>query len=369
MSTTGEPTAAERAALETVAAHGDGGNGGETAERTTDAPASDGLVEMTYRDAMRSALHEALSTDHRVVVMGEDVADYGGTYAVTRGLYETFGRDRVRNTPLSESGFVGAGIGAALGGLRPIVEIMTVNFSLLALDQIVNTAASLLHMSGGQLPVPVVIRMTTGAGRQLAAQHSHSLEGWFAHVPGLKVVAPATPADARWMLPTAIEDPNPVVVFEHSGLYNDRGLVDTDSGPVAIEGAAIRRAGTDLTIVASAGMVPKALAAADRLQDAGTSAEVIDLRSLRPLDRPTLAESVSRTNRALVLDEGWRTGGFNAEVAASITEDVFFTLDAPVARLAAREVPVPYAKHLEDATIPQVDDIVDAATRLVGGGG
>ena len=321
---------------------------------------------MTYREAMREALRDALASDDRVFIMGEDVADYGGTYAVTKGLYEEFGRDRVRNTPLSESGFVGAGIGAALGGMRPIVEIMTVNFSLLALDQLVNTAATLLHMSGGQFNVPLVVRTTTGAGRQLAAQHSHSLEGWFAHVPGLKVIAPATPADARWMLPTALADPNPVIIFEHSGLYNDRGPVDPESGPVDIDRAVVRRRGDDLTIVAWAGMVPKALDAADELAAAGVSAEVIDLRSLRPLDLPTIAESVQRTHRALVVDEGWRTGGLNAELAASITERCFWTLDAPVGRVAGLEVPIPYAKHLETAAIPQVADIAAAATALVG---
>ncbi|RLE22851.1 MAG: alpha-ketoacid dehydrogenase subunit beta [Actinobacteria bacterium] len=325
----------------------------------------DGIRSMTYRDAMHDALHEALATDDRVFIMGEDVADYGGTYAVTKGLYEEFGRDRVRNTPLSESGFVGAGIGAALGGLRPIVEIMTVNFSLLALDQLVNTAATLLHMSGGQFNVPIVVRMTTGAGRQLAAQHSHSLEGWFAHVPGLKVIAPATAEDARWMLPTALADPNPVIVFEHSALYNERGPVDPNTGPVNIDQAAIRRSGSDLTIVASAGMVSKALTAADRLDQSGISAEVIDLRSLRPLDVPTLTSSVARTNRALVLDEGWRTGGLGAEVSATLAEVCFWSLDAPVERLASAEVPIPYAQHLELAAIPQIDDIVAAADNLV----
>ena len=321
---------------------------------------------MTYREAMREAIRDALATDERVFIMGEDVADYGGTYAVTKGLYEEFGRDRVRNTPLSESGFVGAGIGAALGGLRPIVEIMTVNFSLLALDQLVNTAATLLHMSGGQFNVPLVVRTTTGAGRQLAAQHSHSLEGWFAHVPGLKVVAPATPEDARWMLPTALADPNPVIIFEHSALYNERGPVDATLGPVDLERAAIRRAGTDLTIIVSAGMVPKAIEAADQLAASGVSAEVIDLRSLRPLDFDTLAASLDRTHRALVVDEGWRTGGLSGEIAASLGERCFWSLDAPVTRLASAEVPIPYAKHLETAAIPQVYDIVANARALVG---
>jgi len=325
-------------------------------------------IMITYREAMHDALRDALATDERVFIMGEDVADYGGTYAVTKGLHEEFGSDRVRNTPLSESGFVGAGIGAALGGMRPIVEIMTVNFSLLALDQLVNTAATLLHMSGGQFNVPLVIRTTTGAGRQLAAQHSHSLEGWFAHVPGLKVITPATAADARWMLPTALADPNPVIIVEHSGLYNERGPVDPNGGPVDIERATIPRSGEHLTIVAWAGMLPKALDAAEQLVAAGISAEVIDLRSLRPIDAPTIFESVQRTHRALVVDEGWRTGGLSAEIAAAIAETCFWTLDAPVARLAAAEVPIPYAKHLESAAIPQVDDIVAAAHHLVGGG-
>ena len=322
-------------------------------------------TELTYREAMRAAIHSALATDERVIVLGEDVADYGGTYAVTKGLHEEFGRDRVRNTPLSESGFVGAGIGAALGGLRPIVEIMTVNFSLLALDQIVNTAATLLHMSGGQFSVPIVIRMTTGAGRQLAAQHSHSLEGWYAHVPGLKVVAPATIDDARWMLPTALADPNPVIIFEHNALYGERGVLDPAGGPADLETAAVRRTGRDVTLIASGGMVPKTMAAADALAGRGVDAEVIDLRSLRPLDIDTLAESVGRTNRAVVVDEGWLTGGLSAELAAAVTERCFWTLDAPVRRVAAIEVPIPYPRHLEEHAIPQIGDIVDATVRLV----
>ncbi len=322
-------------------------------------------IETTYREAMRTAIRQSMLDDERVIVLGEDIADYGGTYAVTKGLHEEFGRERVRNTPLSESGFVGAGIGAALGGLRPIVEIMTVNFSLLALDQIVNTAATLLHMSGGQFNVPIVIRMTTGAGRQLAAQHSHSLEGWYAHVPGLKVVAPATIDDARWMLPTALADPNPVIIFEHNALYGERGALNTQLGPVDIDGAAVRRQGDDVTLVASGGMVPKAMTAADGLAAAGISADVIDLRSLRPLDGDTLEASVIRTHHAVVIDEGWQTAGLSAEIAALITERCFWTLDAPVRRLATAEVPIPYARHLEEHAIPQVDDIVAAASRLL----
>ena len=333
---------------------------------TNTSAASDGIhIETTYREAMRTAIRQSMLDDDRVIVLGEDIADYGGTYAVTKGLHEEFGRERVRNTPLSESGFVGAGIGAALGGLRPIVEIMTVNFSLLALDQIVNTAATLLHMSGGQFNVPIVIRMTTGAGRQLAAQHSHSLEGWYAHVPGLKVVAPATVDDARWMLPTALADPNPVIIFEHNALYGGRGTLNTQLGPVDIESAAVRRQGDDVTLVASGGMVPKAMAAADGLAAVGISADVIDLRSLRPIDGDALQASVMRTNHAVVIDEGWQTAGLSAEIAALITERCFWTLDAPVRRLATAEVPIPYARHLEKRAIPQVDDIVAAASRLL----
>lgn len=322
---------------------------------------------ISYRQALHDAHREALASDPRVIVMGEDVADYGGTYAVTKGLYEEFGRDRVRNTPLSESGFVGAGIGAALGGLRPIVEIMTVNFSLLALDQIVNTAATFLHMSGGQLNVPVVIRMATGAGRQLAAQHSHSLEGWYAHVPGLRVVAPATVTDARWMLAAALADPDPVIMFEHAGLYGTKGPVAGDGSGVDLDRAAIRRPGRDLTICAWGGTVPKAMEAATELAEDEIEAEVIDLRTLRPLDEPTIAESVGRTSRAIVVDEGWRSGGLSAEVAARISERCFYHLDAPVGRVCSAEVPIPYAAHLEQAALPQVADVVAAARRLVTG--
>ena len=324
------------------------------------------VEHITYRDALRQAHRAALLDDPLVVVMGEDVADYGGTYAVTRGLYEEFGRDRVRNTPLSESGFVGVGIGAALGGLRPIVEIMTVNFSLLAMDQIINTAATYLHMSGGQFNVPIVIRMATGAGRQLAAQHSHSLEGWYAHVPGLRVVAPATVADARWMLPAALADPDPVILFEHATLYGTSGALPADAGPVSLEGAAIRRPGDDVTICAWGGTLAKALDAAGELAADGIECEVIDLRSLRPIDDTTIAASVTRTGRALVVDEGWCSVGMSAEVAARITERCFYHLDAPVARVAGVEVPMPYPAHLEQAALPQVPDIVAAARRTLG---
>ena len=320
----------------------------------------------TYRDAVRSALRQALRDDPRVFLMGEDVGRYGGVYAVTRGLLEEFGPDRVRDTPLSESGFVGAGIGAALGGMRPIVEVMTVNFSLLALDQLVNHAALLRHMSGGQCGVPLVVRMATGAGRQVAAQHSHSLENWYAHVPGLTVVAPATPQDARDMLLAALREPDPVIVFEHVLLYATEGELDEQAPPAALRGAAIRRPGRDVTLVTYGGSLAKSLAAADRLAAEGVEAEVIDLRALRPLDTATLLASVARTHRAVVVDEGWRTGGLAAEVIATIQEQGFYDLDGPLGRVCSAEVPMPYPKHLEDAALPQPESIVAAVRGLLG---
>ena len=325
----------------------------------TTAPVT--TTETTYREALREALRE----DDRVFLMGEDVGSYGGCFAVTLGLLEEFGPERVRDTPLSESTFVGAGIGAALGGMRPIVEIMTVNFSMLALDQILNNAATLLHMSGGQLNVPLVIRMTTGAGRQLAAQHSHSLEGWYAHIPGLKVIAPATLEDARGMLWTALQDPDPVLLFEHGSLYNMSGALATGAGHVDIQRAAVRRPGRDLTLVSYGGSLSTSMTAADELSAGGIEVEVIDLRVLRPLDDATIMESVRRTHRAVVVDEGWRSGSLAAEVSARITEQCFFELDAPVERVCSAEVPMPYAKHLEEAALPQVATVVAAARKVV----
>ncbi len=324
------------------------------------------MTATTYREAMRAALREALANDERVFLMGEDVGCYGGCFAVSLGLLEEFGPERVRDTPLSESAFVGAGIGAALGGMRPIVEIMTVNFSLLALDQILNNAATLLHMSGGQLNVPLVIRMTTGAGRQLAAQHSHSLEGWYAHIPGIRIVAPATLEDARGMLATALDDPDPVLIFEHGSLYNVEGELADDAGPTDLDRAAVRRAGDDVTLITYGGSLGKALEAAEQLAGDGVAAEVIDLRTLRPLDDETILASVVRTHRAVVVDEGWRSGSLSAEVSARITEGVFYDLDAPVLRVCSAEVPMPYAKHLEDAALPQVPAIVAAARQVLG---
>ena len=324
-----------------------------------------GTIETTYREAMREAIREALREDERVFLMGEDVGMYGGCFAVSLGLLEEFGPERVRDTPLSEAAFVGAGIGAAIGGMRPIVEIMTVNFSMLALDQILNNAATLLHMSGGQVNVPLVIRMTTGAGRQLAAQHSHSLEGLYAHIPGIKVLAPATLEDARGMLWTALEDPDPVLIFEHGSLYNMSGTMAEDAGHVDIQRAVVRRQGQDLTLVSYGGSLPKTLEAAESLSADGIDAEVIDLRSLRPLDDDAIVSSVRRTHRAVVVDEGWRSGSLSAEVNARILEQCFFDLDSPVQRVCSAEVPMPYARHLEEAALPQVAGIVEAARRVV----
>lgn len=321
-------------------------------------------IRMTYREACRQAIRDALLRDPRCFIMGEDVGLYGGCYAVTKGLLEEFGPDRVRDTPLAESVIAGAGVGAAMAGLRPIVELMTCNFSLLALDQIMNNAATIPHMSGGQFAVPLVIRMATGGGRQLAAQHSHSLEGWYAHIPGLKVLAPGTVEDARFMLAVALDDPNPVLIFEHIVLYNAEGDLDPAVTAVDIHSAKVRRAGRDVTILTYGNSRPKALVAGEDLAREGIEAEVVDLRVLRPLDMNTIFASVTRTRRCVIVDEGWKSGSLSAEIAARLAEDLFFELDAPIRRVCAREVPVPYAAHLEEAALPQIADIVTAARGL-----
>jgi pyruvate dehydrogenase E1 component beta subunit len=321
-------------------------------------------VRMSYRDAVREALREALRTDPRVFLIGLDIGRYGGTYAVTRGLYDEFGPDRVRDAPLSESAYVGAGIGAAINGMRPIVEIMSVNFSLLALDQIVNTAALLRHMSGGQVEVPLIIRMATGAGRQLAGQHSHSLENWFAHVPGLRVLAPATVGDARGMLASALREQDPVILFEHVQLYGVEDEVESTI-PVDLDHAAIRRAGRDVTLITYGGSLPLALEAAATLAARGIDAEVIDLRTLRPLDLDTLIGSVTRTHRAVIVDEGWRTGSLAGEIAAMLGERAFWELDAPIGRVCSAEVPMPYARHLELAALPSSERVVAAVHEVL----
>lgn len=322
---------------------------------------------MTYREAMREAIRSAMRADERVFLMGEDVGAYGGCYAVSKGLMAEFGEDRIRDTPLSESGFTGAGIGAAMAGMRPIVELMTVNFSLLALDQIMNNAATLRHMSGGQFGVPLVIRMATGAGKQLAAQHSHSLEGWYAHIPGIKVLAPAVAEDARWMLQSALDDPDPVLIFENVMLYNESGEVSaTGAGATDIARAMVRRPGDDVSLITYGGSLAKTLEAAETLAGENISAEVIDLRSLRPLDDATIIGSVARTRRAVIVDEGWRSGSLAAEIMARIVEQAFWELDAPVARVCSAEVPIPYPQHLEQAAIPQVPAIVAATKATLG---
>ena len=322
-------------------------------------------IRLTYREAVRAAIRDAILRDDRVFLMGEDVGRYGGCYAVSKGLLEELGPERIRDTPLSESTFVGAGIGAAMAGMRPIVEIMTVNFSLLALDQILNNAATVLHMSGGQFNVPVVIRMATGGSRQLAAQHSHSLEGWYAHIPGIKVLAPATHEDARGMLWPALQDPDPVLIFENAFLYPLEGEISADAGPVDISTAKVRRPGADISLITYGGSLGKTLQAADTLAGEGIDAEVLDLRTLRPLDMPTILGSVTKTRRAVIVDEGWRSGSLAAEIMARIMEQAFYELDGPVARVCSAEVPMPYAYHLEQAALPQPAAIVEAVHGLV----
>ncbi len=322
-------------------------------------------TRITYREAVKQGIREALSSDPRVFLMGEDVGKYGGCFAVSKGLLDEFGEERIRDTPLSESAFVGAGIGAAMAGMRPIVEVMTVNFSLLALDQIVNNAATLCHMSGGQFPVPVVIRMATGAGRQLAAQHSHSLEVWYAHVPGLRVVAPATIDDARGMLRPALECPDPVIIFEPISLYNMEGELTGGCGDADLSHARVHRPGRDVTLVTYGASLWRCVAAAEELAGNGIEAEIVDLRSLRPLDDATILASVVKTRRVVIVDEGWRTCSLSAEVAMRIVEQGFYDLDAPISRVCSEEVPIPYPKHLEDAALPSQARIVAAVRGMM----
>lgn len=322
----------------------------------------------SYREAVRSAMRQAMLEDSRVFLMGEDVGRYGGAFAVSKGLLEELGPERVRDTPLSENTFVGAGIGAALAGMRPIVEIMTVNFSLLAMDQIVNSAATLRHMSGGQCSVPILIRMATGAGKQVAAQHSHSFENWYASVPGLKVLAAGTVQDAYDMVRAGLDDPDPVILFETMVLYNMEGDLDEDAPFEGVWRAAVRRPGSDVSLITYGSSLPKTLEAADALAAEGISAEVLDLRSLRPLDQEAIVGTVRRTHRAVIVDETWRTGSLAAEVCARIVEGAFYELDAPIERVCTAEVPIPYAKHLEDAALPSVSGIVAAARRTLARG-
>lgn len=321
---------------------------------------------ITYRQAVRDAMREAMKKDERVFLMGEDVGRYGGCYNVSQGMLEEFGEERVIDTPLSESGFTGCGIGAAVAGMRPIVEIMTVNFSLLAADQIINTAAKLLYMSGGQFNVPVVIRIATGGGKQLAAQHSHSLEGWYAHIPGLKILTPATVEDAYGMLGPALDDPDPVLIFENTLLYNYEGEFFNDGSSVDISEAKVRREGNDVSIITYGIGLHKSLEAAEQLAKDGIEAEVVDLRLLRPLDNETIFSSVTKTHRAVVVDEGWQSGGISAELSARISGDLFYDLDSPVERICGAEVPAPYAKQLEDVSLPRVDQIIEVVKQMGG---
>jgi pyruvate dehydrogenase E1 component beta subunit len=323
------------------------------------------MISQTYRQAIREAIRQALIKDERVFLMGEDVGYYGGAFGVSKGLLQEFGPERIIDTPLSESGFTGAGIGASLGGMRPIVELMTVNFSLLAGDQILNTAATYSHMSGGQFNIPLVIRMGTGGGKQLAAQHSHSLEGWYAHIPGIKILTPATLEDARGMLEPALEDPNPVLIFENTLLYSIEGQLTNQPEIVDIERAKVRVEGLDVTLISYSASLYKALEAAQILANEGIKAEVIDLRVLRPLDEETFLRSVAKTHRAVIIDEGWRSGSISAEISARIMEKAFYELDAPVERICCAEVPLPYASHLEQAALPQAQTIVQTVKRML----
>ena len=323
-------------------------------------------IKITYREALKQAIREALLSDERVFLMGEDVGRYGGAFAVSKGLLQEFGPERIMDVPLSESGFTGAGIGAAWAGMRPIVEVMTVNFSLLAMDQIVNNAATLLHMSGGQLNVPVVIRMGCGIGRQLAAQHSHSWEPFYAHVPGLIVLSVGTHEDARGMLLSALKSPDPVVIFEYTFMLNMEAEIPADAGAVDISKAKVRREGKDISIITYGAGVYKSLEAAAELAVSGIEAEVVDLRVLRPLDEATFLSSVVKTHRALIVEEAWRSVSISSEISSRIMEKAFYELDAPVQRLCGIEVPIPYPKHLEDASVPQKDDIVQAVKKIVG---
>ncbi len=323
------------------------------------------MPEINYREALRQTLHYQLKNDERVFLMGEDIGAYGGSYAVTKGFLEEFGERRVKDTPIAESVVVGTGIGAAMAGLKPMVELMTINFSLLAIDQIVNNASKLYYMSNGQINVPIVIRMAGGAGSQLGAQHSHSLESWYAHVPGLKVVVPATPYDAKGLLMSAFDDENPVIFIEHTALYTQKGEVPEEPYRIPFGEAEIYRAGTDVTLIAYSGSVRQAWRAADQLATEGISCEVINLRTLRPLDVDTILGSVKKTNRVIVIEDDWEFGGFGGEIAAIIQERAFDDLDSPVLRCSGADVPMPYAGALEQAALPQEADIIRLVKSMV----
>jgi pyruvate dehydrogenase E1 component beta subunit len=322
---------------------------------------------MRYREALGQAHAEEMRRDPNVFLMGEEVGVWGGSYKVTEKLLEEFGPQRVIDTPISEEVIVGAGVGAAMAGLRPIVELMTINFSLLAMDQIINHAAKFYYMSGGQFPISMVIRAPGGAGQQLGAQHSQNLEAHFVHTPGLKVVMPSTPADAKGLLKSSIRDDDPVIFLEHEALYGVKGDVpDVEDYLVPLGVADIKREGSDLTIVSWSRMVHVSLEAAEKLEkDDGVSVEVFDPRTLKPFDIDALSKSVEKTGRLIIVEEDCRTGGVGAEIAASVGERAFYSLDAPVVRVAGADVPMPYSKHLEQSAIPQVDDIVFAVRKML----
>jgi pyruvate dehydrogenase E1 component beta subunit len=323
------------------------------------------MPEITYREALNQALAEEMDRDDSVFLMGEEVAEYDGAYKVSKGLLDRFGDSRVVDTPISELGFAGLGVGAAMAGLRPVVEFMTFNFSILALDQVLHSAAKMLYMSGGQINIPMVFRGPTGAALQLAAQHSQAAETWYVHAPGLKVVTPATPADAKGLLKAAIRDNDPVVVMEGELLYNLRGEVPEGDHLVPLGLADLKREGKDVSIITHGKMVHLALQAAMRLERDGIDAEVLDLRSLRPLDVDAILSSVRKTNRAVYLEEGWPYAGIGAQIAATIQEEAFDDLDAPVLRVTQADVPMPYAKTLEQMAKPNVQRVVDACTRVL----
>jgi pyruvate dehydrogenase E1 component beta subunit len=323
------------------------------------------MPTLTYRDALNQALREEMQRDPSVFLMGEEVGVYQGAYKVSRGLLEEFGAQRVVDTPIAELGFAGIGVGAAMAGLRPVIEFMTWNFALLALDQIVNAAAKMLYMSGGQLRMPIVFRGPNGAALQLSSQHSQAWESWLAHIPGLKVVAPATPADAKGLLKSAIRDNNPVIVLEGEMLYNLKGEVPEGEHVVPIGQADVKREGTDVTLICHSKTVSVALKAADQLAEQNVSAEVVDLRSLRPLDESAILTSVAKTNRAVVVEEGWPHAGIGAQVVDIIQRDAFDHLDAPVQRVTQADVPMPYNKHLERAAKASPEKVAAAARRVL----
>jgi pyruvate dehydrogenase E1 component beta subunit len=325
------------------------------------------MTEMRMRDALREALREELIRDDRVFLLGEDIGAYGGSYSVTKGLLEEFGEARVRDTPIAESGIVGVGVGAAMAGMRPMVELMTINFSFLAFDQIVNNAAKLHYLSNGQITIPIVIRMASGGGSQLGATHSHSLEGLYAHFPGLKVVCPSSPADGKGLLKQAFRDDNPVIFIEHTANYGLKGEVpEQEDFLIEFGKASILREGRDVTLIGYSGSVHQAVRAADLLaEQEEIDAEVIDLRTLRPLDMDTVIESVKKTNRAVVVEDDWRFGGFAGEIASQIMEKAFDWLDAPVARVCSKDVPMPYNRNLEFAALPSEEDVVEAVLAML----